>query len=118
MSDKIRDITGMCHLISELNYKTDIDNDECGSVTVHGIEEFDGTIEQCYDYISLYKRMAKHKQVADLLEEICRGNIEALNEWQGFGCSKQIAQNWKKEIEAVILSDDEVNERAIKEQQG
>ena len=116
MSDKIRDIIGMCHLISELNYKTDIDNDECGSVTVHGIEEFDGTIEQCYDYISLYKRMAKHKQVADLLETICRGNIENFRSdlWH----SPTYLDKWATEVEEVYLSDDEVNERAIKEKQG
>ena len=114
---KIRDIIGMCHLIDGLEFSSEIDGIN-GVVNEFDREIFYGNIQQCFNYISLYKRMAKHKQVADLLETICRANIQGLNEWEDFDGAKAVAQNWKKEVEAVYLSDDEVNEREIKEKQG
>ena len=113
----IREIIGMCSRVSELDYCTDVD-DIHGAVSEYNKVTFKGTIDQCHNYISLYKRMAKHKQVADLLEEICRANIQGLNEWGDFDGCEPVAQNWMKEVEAVYLSDEEVNERAIQEKQG
>ena len=110
---KIRDIIGICHLISELDYCTDVD-DIHGAVSEYNKITFKGSIDQCRQYISLYKRMAKHKQMADLLETICRSNIQGLNEWGDFDGCEPVAQNWKKEVEAVYLSDDEINERAMR----
>ncbi len=59
---------------------------------------------------SMEKARDKYKQLYELLESICRANIELVNKgWRDE--QAQIAWTWKKEVEAVILSDDEVNER-------
>ena len=101
--NKIRDIIGMCHLIDGLEY-------EGGVVKEFDRGVFVGTVNQCHDYVSLYKRMAKHKQVAELLETICRGNIEALRE----KFSVEGVKEWATEVEEVILSDEEVNDKEMR----
>jgi len=115
---KILDIIGMCHLISELDYHTDVDNEVCGKVTVYGLEAFDGTVEQCHAYVSLYKRKAEAQNLADLLEKICRGNIELVNKAWNWDDLLDAIIKMTNELEEVYLSDDEVNERAIQEKQG
>jgi len=117
MSNTIRDIIGMCHLIDGLDFISE-DVGSNGAVFKFGKEIFYGNIQQCFNYVSLYKRMAKHKQVAELLEKICRGNIEEINKAENWNDLLDATINMTKDLKEVYLSDEEVNDKATKEKQG
>ena len=60
---------------------------------------------------SMEKARDKYKQLYELLESICRSNFEELDKWDYPFWPSKITKNLRQEVEEVILSDDEVNER-------
>ncbi len=113
---RIRDIIGMCFELPNVEF-TAFHRDFNGIVSIDDRTIFAGTVPECYGFVSGLKFNAKAVQVHDLLERICRGNIEALD--KAFEDDiESVAINWATEVEEVYLSDDEVNDKAIKEQQG
>jgi hypothetical protein len=104
---KIRDIIGMCHLIEGLEYNS-------GIVTEFGREIFKGSVWGCHAYVSLFQRKAKAEQLYNLLEKICRSNIEQLRKDSGGTGILNSLNNMIAELEEVYLSDDEVNEREMR----
>lgn len=112
---RIRDIIGICFELPNVEF-TAFHRDFNGIVSIDDRTIFAGTVPECYGFVSGLKFNAKAVQVHDLLERICRANIQGLNEWGDFDGAKAVAENWKKEVEEVYLSDDEVNDKATKEQ--
>lgn len=108
---KIRDIIGMCFEQGLKYEEQDYLDYSKHVISYSGVEKFEGSLSECLIYLQGYKDGNKKDNQADLLEKICRANIQGLNEWEDFDGAKAVAQNWKKELEAVYLSDDEVNER-------
>ena len=112
---RIRDIIGICFELPNVEF-TAFHRDFNGIVSIDDRTIFAGTVPECYGFVSGLKFNAKAVQVHDLLERICRGNIENFRSdlWH----SSTYLDKWATEVEEVYLSDDEVNDKAIKEQQG
>ena len=115
MSNTIRDITGICFELPNVEFEVGA-GWHSGTVSIDGRTIFTGSCLECYGFVSGLKFNAKAVQVHELLEKICRGNIEILR--GEFGVTVKNVRTMTNELEDVYLSDDEVNERAIKEKQG
>ena len=114
---KIRDITGMCFELPNVEFRLSPHGFN-GIVAIDDRTIFTGTILECYGFVSGLKFNAKAVQVHDLLEKICRGNIEQGRKCTDRGSLEEAYRKWEAEVEEVYLSDDEVNDKAIKENQG
>ncbi len=107
----IRDITGICFEQGLEWYSTDPDGREI-VISYSLVTQFQGNPHECLIFLKGYAKGNKKGNLADLLEKICRANIENFRSdlWH----SPTYLDKWATEVEEVYLSDDE---RAIKEQQ-